>query len=95
MVRERVLAQGIILEKEIEMENNYIDWKRIGIFVAFAFAIAWLVAIVLYLTGGLTATPYTLVLLAVGYMGAPAYALILTRIVTREGWQGLYLRRSG
>ena len=74
------------------MNENFVDWKRVSIFIAFAFGIAWLVALTLYLTGGLTATPYTLVLLAVGYMGAPAFAHILTRLVTREGWQGLFLR---
>ena len=74
------------------MENNVVDWKRIGIFIAFAFGIAWLVALVLYLTGGLTATTYTLVMLGAGYMSAPALAHILTRLITREGWQGLYLR---
>lgn len=74
------------------MENNVVDWKRIGIFIAFAFGIAWLVALGLYLTGGLTATPVTLIVLAVGYMGAPALAHILTRLITREGWQELYLR---
>ena len=74
------------------MENNVVDWKRIGIFIAFAFGIAWLVALGLYLTGGLTPTPITLVALAVGYMGAPALAHILTRLITREGWQGHYLR---
>ncbi len=74
------------------MENNFVDWKRVGIFIVFAFGIAWLVALVLYLTGGLTPTPYTLILLGVGYMGAPAIAHILTRLITHEGWQGLYLR---
>jgi len=74
------------------MENNNVDWKRIGIFIAFSFGIAWLVALVLYLTGGLSATPYTLVMLGAGYMSAPALAHILTRLITREGWQGLYLR---
>ena len=74
------------------MNETFVDWKRIWIFIAFAFGIAWLVALVLYLTGGLVASPYTLVLLAVGYMGAPAFAHILTRLVTREGWQKLYLR---
>jgi hypothetical protein len=76
----------------MKMENNFVDWKRISIFIAFAFGIAWLVALGLYLTGGLTPTPTTLIVLAVGYMGAPAFAHILTRIFTREGWQGLYLR---
>jgi uncharacterized protein len=80
------------MERYKKMENDIVNWKRVGIFIAFAFGIAWFVALVLYMTGGLTATPYTLVLLAVGYMGAPALAHILTRIVTREGWQGLYLR---
>lgn len=74
------------------MENNLVDWKRVGIFIAFAFGIAWLVALVLYLTGGPTGGASTLILLSVGYMGAPAFAHILTRLVTREGWQGLYLR---
>ena len=74
------------------MNKTFVDWKRVWIFVAFAFGIAWLVALVLYLTGGLVASPYTLILLAVGYMGAPAVAHILTRLVTREGWQGLYLQ---
>lgn len=74
------------------MENNVVDWKRVGIFIAIAFGIAWLVALGLYLTGGLQATTTTLILLAVGYMGAPALAHIFTRLITREGWQGLYLR---
>jgi len=74
------------------MNSNLVDWKRIRIFIAFAFGIAWLVALVIYLTGGLAESPYALILLAVGYMGAPALAHILTRFVTREGWQGLYLR---
>lgn len=74
------------------MENHFVDWKRVLIFIAFAFGIAWLVALGLYLTGGLTGTPYTVTILAVGYMGAPALAHILTRLITREGWQGLYLR---
>jgi membrane protease YdiL (CAAX protease family) len=74
------------------METRLVDWKRVGIFIVFAFGIAWLVALGLYLTGGLKANSITLVLLAVGYMGAPALAHILTRLVTREGRQGLYLR---
>ena len=74
------------------MENNFVDWKRVWIYIAFAFGIAWLVALALYLTGGLTPTPVTLIALGGGYMLAPALAHIFTRLVTREGWQGLYLR---
>ena len=36
------------------MNENFVDWKRVGIFIAFAFGIAWLVVLGLYLTGGLT-----------------------------------------
>jgi membrane protease YdiL (CAAX protease family) len=71
--------------------NTKLDWKRIGIFLVIAFGVAWLVALVIYLTGGAT-SPYALVLLAVGYMGAPAMAHVLTRLFTREGWRNLYLR---
>lgn len=74
------------------MATNLIDRKRIFVFIVFAFGIAWLVALAIYLTGGPAGSPFILLLLAVGYMGAPAFAHILTRLVTREGWQHLYLR---
>ena len=74
------------------MNTNTLDWKRIRIYLAFAFGIAWLFALGIQLTGGMQKSPYTLLFLAVGYMGAPAAANILTRLVTREGWQHLYLR---
>lgn len=74
------------------MNNTFLDWRRVGIFIAFAFGVAWLVALGIYLAGGLQKTPNAIWILAVGYMGAPALAHILTRIVTREGWQALYLR---
>lgn len=74
------------------MDTGVVDWKRVRVFIAFAFGIAWLAALGIYLTGGLAGSPYTLLLLVVGYMGAPALAHILTRLVTREGWQNLYLQ---
>lgn len=74
------------------MNKNVVDWKRVGMYSAFAFGFAWLAALAIYLTGGLAKSPYALLLLAVGYMGAPALAHILTRLLTREGWQDLYLR---
>jgi uncharacterized protein len=74
------------------MDTSVVDWKRIRIFIAFAFGIAWLVALAIYLMGGLAASPAILLLITVGYMGAPALAHLLTRLVTREGWQNLYLR---
>jgi membrane protease YdiL (CAAX protease family) len=74
------------------MDRSVIDRKRILLFIAFAFGIAWLAGLAIYLTGGLAGSPYTLLLLTVGYMGAPALAHMLTRLVTRESWQDLYLQ---
>lgn len=84
--------------------NTRIDTQRILIYLAFAFGIAWAVGLVIYLTGGLVDSPLLVdvpgviqlslatVLLAVGYMWAPALAHILTRVVTREGWHDPMLR---
>ena len=78
-----------------------LDKKRIYIFLAFAFGIAWAAGLVIALTGGIAGSPsiipgspYTLafVLMAVVYMGAPAIANVLTRLITREGWQNVGLR---
>ena len=78
-----------------------LDKKRIYIFLAFAFGIAWAAWLVIALTGGIAGSPsivpgspYTLalVLMAVVYMGAPAIANVLTRLITREGWQNVGLR---
>jgi uncharacterized protein len=82
------------------MENK-VDLKRVLIFLAFAFGIAWLWAVLLAFNGGLVHSPviipftnYTLAffVLAFGYMSAPALANILTRLVTREGWKNTGLR---
>lgn len=82
------------------MENK-VEWKRVLIYLAFAFGIAWAWALVLALNGGLEHSPviipftnYTLAffVLAFGYMFAPALAHVLTRLVTREGWNSLFLR---
>jgi uncharacterized protein len=81
--------------------NTTVDRKRILIFLGFAFGIAWLTGLVVYLTGGITHSPMiipaakislALVLIAVVYMWAPALAHILTRVITQEGWQDTHLR---
>lgn len=82
------------------MTSN-LDKRRLTIFLAFAFGIAWAGALVIALTGGLAGSPalvpgsaYTLafILTATVYMGAPAVAHVLTRLITREGWQNVGLR---
>ena len=73
--------------------NNQLDMKRITVFLAFAFGIAWLIGLVVYLTGGLVHSPeitpgsgitLSLVLLSCGYMWAPTWAHLLTRLITRR-----------
>ncbi len=83
--------------------NKTLDTRRIWIFLALAFGIAWTTALVIYLTGGYTDSPvlfggYTLafVLLVGPYMFAPAIANLLTRRITQEGWRNNGLTfRSG
>jgi membrane protease YdiL (CAAX protease family) len=83
------------------MKKQSLDTRRIGLFLLLAFGIAWAVGLWIYLTGGLinspvlvANTPITLayVLLAFGYMFAPAVAAILTRVLTKEGWKDVGLR---
>jgi membrane protease YdiL (CAAX protease family) len=82
-------------------EPTAMDWKRIGIFVAFAFGISWLTGLVIFLRGGIfesrelvpdSGITEAFVLMATGYMFAPAISHILTRLVTREGWKNLWMR---
>ena len=81
--------------------SDRVDIKRVGIFVALAFALAWAIGLIIFLNGGLVNSPIVVpalnlslatVLLAVGYMWAPALAHVLTRLLTREGWQETWLR---
>ncbi|MBS3784585.1 MAG: CPBP family intramembrane metalloprotease [Anaerolineae bacterium] len=81
--------------------NKNLDTRRILIFLAFAFGIAWATSLVVYLTGGLADSPMVipaanislaLILLVGPVMWAPVLAHLLTRLVTREGWQNTYLR---
>ena len=84
------------------MENDLktkLDTRRIGIFLGLSFGIAWLTALVIFLTGGLANSPriggilsFALILMAVPYMWAPAIANILTRLLTREGWRDTGIR---
>ncbi len=78
-----------------------INKKRLYVFLAFAFGLSWLIAAIIFITGGLTNSleliPNTgitlaLVLLASGYMWGPATAHVLTRVVTKSDWKNLYLR---
>ncbi len=81
------------------MENK-IDLRRVSIFLAFAFGIAWAVSLVIYLVSGQLNTSFgassgqLVITLAIGFgvMWAPTLANILTRAITKEGWANAYLR---
>lgn len=79
------------------MENNK---NKLSTFLGLSFGISWLTALIIYLTGGLANSPelisgtgitLALILLASVYMWGPALANILTRWITKEGWQDLWL----
>jgi membrane protease YdiL (CAAX protease family) len=71
------------------------DRRRVLLFLSLAFGIAWAVGGVIAVTGGLRDSPplvagfsLATVLLATGYMFAPAVAHVLTRLLTGEGFDG-------
>ena len=79
--------------------NTSIDRKRLYTYLGFAFGIAWIVGLIIYLTGGLENSPQlapgitlAFILVALVYMWAPALANIFTRLVTRQGWSDLLLK---
>jgi uncharacterized protein len=81
--------------------NRTLDTRRILIYLAFAFGVAWAASLVVYLTGGLRDSPMlipeanislALILLTVPVMWSPALAHLLTRWLTGEGWEGVYLK---
>ena len=81
--------------------SEKLNKKRLFLFLAFAFGIAWLVSLVIALKGGLAESPLLIpslnltlaaALLAGGVMMAPALANLLTRLLTREGKADLWLK---
>jgi membrane protease YdiL (CAAX protease family) len=73
--------------------NTKLESKRIWLFLLFAFGIAWMIDLVIFLTGGLhnLSIASEAGLLLVVSMYAPALAHVLTRLYTKESWQNLYL----
>jgi membrane protease YdiL (CAAX protease family) len=74
--------------------ENHLDDRRVWIFLALAFGLAWAIDLLVFATGGLGGlTPGSWPwLLLVMSMAAPALAHILTRLATGEGWHHLFLR---
>lgn len=70
------------------MINKKLELKRLLLFLLFAFGIAWIPAIILNRTLGYEKWfngPY--VILSLPLLYGPALANILTRIITKEGWE--------
>lgn len=84
----------------VESGARPLDLRRIVLYLIFAFGIAWAGGLAIALTGGLANSPpvagsnlpLAFFILTTVYMGAPAIAHVLTRLVTREGWEGTTLR---
>jgi membrane protease YdiL (CAAX protease family) len=83
------------------LKSAAIDTRRIGIYLLFAFGIAWAFGLGVFLTGGIVNSPelfpgtgitLAIALIALGYMWAPALAHIFTRLITKEGWKGSNIR---
>ncbi len=75
-------------------QGSPLEIRRLGVFLALAFGIAWLTAGAIALTGGLADSPrvfagvsLALVLVAGPYMFAPALANVGTRLLTGEGFE--------
>jgi hypothetical protein len=61
----------IFYQENLEM-NKIVDLRRIWIFLAFAFGLAWVIDLVIYLTGGLT---------RLGGVGTLAWMLLVVTLV--------------
>jgi len=75
-----------------------LDRRRISIYLLIAFGFTWTLDLIVFFNGGLADSPQLapgvtlfLVLVAISMFG-PAIAHVFTRLLTREGWQGMWLR---
>lgn len=77
-----------------------IDTRRVTVFLAVTFVFTWGIHALIWATGGLAGdeivagVPLSLPLILVSMFG-PAVGNIVTRLVTREGWEDLRLGFSG
>ncbi|ELZ31167.1 caax amino terminal protease [Halogeometricum pallidum JCM 14848] len=83
------------------MSSESLPTRRVGVFLAVAFGVAWATAAVIYATGGLANSPVVVpglgltlasVLLPTAYMFAPAVGNVVARLVTGEGRSNLRVR---
>lgn len=73
------------------MSEKTLVKKRVFIFTLLAAAIAWIVFMMIPITGCEYGSGRSVIFLAAG-MFAPAIASLLTRLITKEGFRNMYLR---
>ncbi|WP_330630103.1 CPBP family intramembrane glutamic endopeptidase [Halocatena halophila] len=99
-MEDRPSSTDTLIPVEIDdIESGQLEWRRIGCYLVVTFGFSWLVAVVLYLTGGIglesqqafSGVKYATILLPL-YMFGPAIGVIITRLVTGEGRDRLFVR---
>lgn len=73
------------------MTDKMLVKKRLVIFALLAATIAWILFMMIPVTGSKYGSGLSVVFLAAG-MFAPAIASLLTRLITKEGFRNMYLR---
>ncbi|MFB6171994.1 MAG: CPBP family intramembrane glutamic endopeptidase [Haloarculaceae archaeon] len=75
-----------------------VEWRRVAAFLLVAFGVSWATAAVIFVTGGLRASPQiagpltlAAVLLPTAYMFGPAIGNVAARLATGEGRADLWL----
>ncbi len=71
--------------------DTHLNNKRIWIFLAIAFGIPWIAALVLHLTMGATDLAMAGAVANLIFIAIPALANVATRLITREGWKRTWL----
>ncbi len=72
-------------------QKNILVKKRIAIFVALTYVLAWMVFMLIPILGLTYGSPGSIIIAAAA-MFVPASCSILTRLITKEGFGNLYLR---
>lgn len=72
-------------------QKNILVKKRIALFVALTYVIAWIVFMLIPILGLTYGSPRSIIIAAAA-MFVPATCSILTRLITKEGFGNLYLR---
>jgi membrane protease YdiL (CAAX protease family) len=83
-------------ERTCTMISKHVNWRKVGLYLVFAFGISWTSALILYASGIPLASLPGIVVLALAYMPAPAVAAWIVQKKIFGGTLGVYgLRLRG